>query len=237
LLFGFWELASRAGWLSPRFLGAPSTVFTTGWDMIRDGTLGSALRVSLQRVGWGLGLGIPIGAALAVAAGVSRVADDLLDGNIQMLRFVPIIGLQPLLILWLGIGETAKVSLIVLGVAFPIYINTYTSIRSRDPGYDELADVVGLGRGARLRRIVLPAALPGFIIGLRLAAAVAWLLLVFAEAINATSGLGYVMIKAETLGLANEIVVCIVVYSVLGLVTDALVRLLERKALRWQPGR
>jgi sulfonate transport system permease protein len=237
LLFGFWELASRAGWLDPRFLGAPSAVVTTGWDMVRDGTLGSALWTSVQRVGWGLGLGIPVGALLAVIAGVTRVGDDLLDGNVQMLRFVPIIGLQPLLILWLGIGETTKITLIALGVAFPIYINTYTSIRSRDPGYDELATVVGLSRSERLRRIILPAALPGFIIGLRLAVATAWLLLVFAEQINASSGLGYVMIKAETLGLADQIVVCIVIYSVLGLLTDAIVRFIERKALRWQPGR
>jgi sulfonate transport system permease protein len=237
VLFAFWELAARTGWLDPRFLGAPSAVLTTGWDMVRDGTLGSALWTSVQRVGWGLAFGIPAGAVLAIVAGVTRVGDDLLDGNVQVLRFVPIIGLQPLLILWLGIGETAKVSLIALGVAFPIYINTYTAIRSVDPGYDELASVVGLSRWDRVRRIVLPAALPGFLVGLRMASAVAWLLLVFAEQINASSGLGYVMIKAETLGLSNTIVVCIVVYSVLGLVTDALVRFFERKALRWQPGR
>jgi sulfonate transport system permease protein len=212
-------------------------VLTTGWDMVRDGTLGSALWTSVQRVGWGLAVGIPAGAVLAIVAGVTRVGDDLLDGNVQMLRFVPIIGLQPLLILWLGIGETAKVSLIALGVAFPIYINTSTAIRSVDPGYDELASVVGLSRWDRVRRIVLPAALPGFLVGLRMASAVAWLLLVFAEQINASSGLGYVMIKAETLGLSNTIVVCIVVYSVLGLVTDSVVRFVERKALRWQPGR
>ncbi len=237
VLFAFWEIASRAGWLDPRFLGAPTAVVTTGWDLLRDGTLTTALWASIQRVGWGLAIGIPAGALLAVAAGVSRIGDDLLDGNIQMLRFVPIIGLQPLLILWLGIGETAKISLIALGVAFPIYINTYSAIRSRDPGFDELADVVGLKRSDRLRRIILPAALPGFLVGLRMASAVAWLLLVFAEQINATSGLGYVMIKAETLGMSDTIVVCIVVYSVLGLIADALVRLVERRALRWQRGR
>src|SRR5262249_49952674 len=98
--------------------------------------------------------------------------DDLLDSNVQMLRFVPIIALQPLLILWLGIGETAKVSLIVLGVAFPVYVNTHAAIRSLDPKWAELADVVGLGPWARIRRVVVPGALPGFLVGVRLATAV-----------------------------------------------------------------
>ena len=237
LLFAVWELAADVGWLSPKVLAGPSTVLTAGLDMARDGTLGTALWASLQRVLWGLGLGVPIGAGLAVVAGLSRTADDLVDSNVQMLRFVPIIGLQPLLILWLGIGETAKISLIVLGVAFPIYVNTYAAIRSLDPGYHELSTVVGLGRGARIRRVVLPGALPGFIVGLRMATAVAWLLLVFAEQMNARSGLGYLMIRAQTFFQSDVIVVCLITYAVLGLLSDGLVRTIERRALRWQPGR
>ena len=236
-LFVLWEVASRAGWISPKVLAAPSSVFSTGVDLARDGTLGSALWASLQRVLWGLGLGIPAGAALAVVAGLSRTADDLIDANVQMLRFVPIIGLESLLILWLGIGETAKISLIVLGVAFPVYVNTYSAIRSLDPRWDELASVVGLGRRARLRRIVLPAAVPGFLVGVRMATAVAWLLLVFAEQLNASSGLGYLMIRAQTFFQSDVIVVCLVAYSALGLISDSLVRFLESRLLRWQPGR
>jgi len=237
IFFALWELASRVGWLSPKVLAGPSTVLTAGTDLIRDGTLGSALWASLQRVLWGLGLGIPIGAALAVVASLWRVGDDLVDANVQMLRFVPIIGLQSLLILWLGIGETAKISLIVLGVAFPVYVNTYSAIRSIDPRFHDLSDVVGLGWGARLRRVVLPGALPGFLVGVRMATAVAWLLLVFAEQINASSGLGYLIIRSQTFFQSDVIVVCLITYAVLGLLSDGIVRALERHFLRWQPGR
>jgi sulfonate transport system permease protein len=237
LVFAIWELAARAGWLSPQVLAGPSTVLTAGVDLIRDGTLGEAMWASLQRVLWGIALGVPIGAALALLAGLSKLADNLVDANVQMLRFVPIIALQPLLILWLGIGETAKISLIVLGVAFPIYVNTYTAIRQLDPGYHELADVVGLSRWDRVRKVVLPAALPGFLTGLRMATAVAWLLLVFAEQLNAQSGLGYLMIKAQTFFQSEVVVVCLIVYAILGLISDGIVRFLDRTLLRWQPGR
>jgi sulfonate transport system permease protein len=237
LLFAGWQLASSAGWLSPRVLAGPSAVLTVGWDLTRDGTLWAALRASLYRVLWGLGLGIPLGVVLALVSGLSRVGDDLVDANIQMLRFVPIIGLQPLLILWLGLGETTKVSLIVTGVAFPIYVNTATAIRSLHPGYRELADVAGLGRAALIRHVVVPGALPSFLVGLRLAAAVAWLLLVFAEQVNAHSGIGYLMIRAQLFFQSDVIVLCLVIYALLGLITDGLIRLLDRRLLRWQPGR
>lgn len=237
VLVALWELASVVGWISPRQLAGPSTVLTAGWDLARDGTLGEALWASLQRVLWGLGLGVPIGAALALIAGLSRVGDDLVDSNVQMLRFVPIIALQPLLIVWLGIGETVKVFLIMLGVAFPIYINTSNAIRSIHPGFHELAAVVGLGRLATIRRIVLPGALPGFLVGLRMAMAIAWLLLVFAEQINASTGIGYLMLRAQTFFQTDVLVVGLVVYAVLGLISDVILRNLERVLLRWQPGR
>ncbi|MCU1457905.1 MAG: binding-protein-dependent transport system inner rane component, partial [Actinomycetia bacterium] len=237
LFFGAWELAARVGWLSPDTLAAPSSVVSTGWRLAQDGTLGDALQASATRVLWGLAFGVPIGLALALIAGLWRLGDDLVDGNIQMLRFVPIIGIEPLLILWLGIGETAKITLIVLGVAFPVYVNTYLAIKNIDPAYEELAGVVGLGRLAFIRRVVLPAALPGFLAGLRLATAVAWLLLVFAEQLNAQSGLGFLMIRAQTFFQSDVIVLCLVIYAVLGLCTDAVVRAIDRKALRWQPGR
>jgi sulfonate transport system permease protein len=237
LLIGIWELASLAGWLKPQDLAGPSAVITTGAHLLANGTLETALWASVQRVFWGLAIGVPLGAALALASGLTRTGENLIDGNVQMLRFVPIIGLESLFILWLGVGETAKISMITLGVMFPIYINTFAAIRAIDPRYGELADVLGLGRWARIRRIVLPAALAGFLVGLRMAMAVAWLLLVFAEQINASSGLGYLMVQAQAFFESNVIVVCLACYAILGLLTDALVRALERVALRWQPGR
>ncbi len=237
LLLALWEAASLVGWITPQDLAPPSAVITTGAHLVANGTLPAALWASLQRVFWGLLIGVPLGALLALAAGLSRAGENLIDGNIQMLRFVPIIGLESLFVLWLGVGETAKIALITLGVMFPIYINTYAAIRSLDPRFGELADVIGLSQWARIRRIVLPAALPGFLVGLRMAMAVAWLLLVFAEQINATSGLGYLIVQAQTFFQSNVIVVCLVCYALLGLLTDALVRSIERVTLRWQPGR
>jgi sulfonate transport system permease protein len=237
LLVALWEIASLLGWIQPQELAAPTSVLTTGAHLIANGTLPSALWASLQRVFWGLAIGVPIGVALALAAGLSKLGERLIDGNVQVLRFVPIIGLESLFVLWLGVGETAKISMITLGVMFPVYINTYAAIRSIDPCYGELADVVGLGRWARIRRIVLPATLPGFLVGLRLAMAVAWLLLVFAEQINATTGLGYLIVQAQTYFQSNVIVVALACYAILGLLTDVFVRALEAVLLRWQPGR
>jgi sulfonate transport system permease protein len=237
LFFAVWELAVRVGWVNSRDLPAPSKVIEIGWDLLRDGTLGPAIWASLKRVLWGLAIGIPIATLLAVAAGLTRVGDDLIDRNIQMLRFVPVVGLMPLFIIWLGIGETVKVTLIVIAVAFPVYVNTYSAIRQIDPGYMELSRVVGLGKWQRIRRVVLPGAMPGFLVGIRLATAIAWLILVFAEQINATQGLGALIIKAQTFFQTDVIIVCLLVYAVLGLITDTLVRLLEKGLLRWQPGR
>jgi sulfonate transport system permease protein len=237
LFFALWELAVRVGWLNPKDLPAPSKVVDVGWDLLRDGTLGPAIWASLKRVLWGFAIGVPIATLLALAAGLSRLGDNLIDRNVQMLRFVPVIGLQSLFIIWLGIGETYKITLIVIGVAFPVYVNTYSAIRQINPGYIEVARVVGLGRWARIRRVVLPGAMPGFLVGVRLATAIAWLILVFAEQVNATQGLGALIIKAQTFFQTDVIIVCLLVYAVLGLITDTLVRLLEKGLLRWQPGR
>lgn len=237
LFFGVWEAAALIGWLQPQDLAAPSVVFTTGAHMLANGQLESAVWASLQRVLWGLVIGVPAGVLLAVAAGLTRSGENLIDGNIQMLRFVPIIGLESLFILWLGVGETAKVAPIALGVMFPMYIQIFNAIRGLDPGYDELAAVVGLTRAQRIRRIVLPGVVPAFFMGLRFAVAIAWLLLVFVEQINATNGLGYLMIQAETFFQSSIIVVVLITYALLGIISEVVVRLVERRFLRWQPGR
>lgn len=236
-LLAFWQLAAWAGWIDSRTLAGPVDVASTFWTMLTDGTLTSAIWASFQRVLLGMAIGVPIGVLLALFTGLSRLGEDLVDSPMHMLRFIPIIALQPLFILWFGIGQTAKVSLIVLGVIFPIYINTSTAIRSIDPKNLELARTLGLSRWATIRRVVLPAALPSFLVGLRMATAVAWLILVFAEQINAKNGIGYLMIRAQTFFQTDVIVVGLLVYSVLGLLSDVGVRAIEGRLLRWQPGR
>lgn len=236
-LLALWQIASTARWITERSLAGPLDVTSTFWDMLTDGTLTTAMWASLQRVVIGLIIGVAIGVLLALFSGLSRIGENLTDAPMHMLRFVPIIALQPLFVLWLGIGETTKISLIVLGTIFPVYVNTANAIRSIDPKNLELAHTVGLGRWATIRRVVLPAALPSFLVGFRLATGVAWLLLVFAEQINAKSGIGYLVIKAQTFFQTDVMVVCLLVYAVLGLLSDFGVRTLERRLLRWQPGR
>lgn len=237
LLVAVWQLLYNAGITTNQTLAGPSAVWHSAWQLISDGTLQRAVWVSLKRVLIGLAIGVPAGTVLALLAGLSRLGDDVVDTPMQMLRFVPIIGLQPLIIVWFGIGEAAKISLIVFGVIFPIYINTYHAIRGIDPKLRELGRVVGLGRFAVIRRLAIPGALPGFLVGLRLAFGVSWLLLVFAEQINARQGIGYLIVQAQSFYLTDEILVGLATYAVLGLISDLIVRGIERKALAWQPSR
>jgi sulfonate transport system permease protein len=237
VLIGLWQVASSTGVVTAETLAGPWSVLRVAWHLASNGTLGSAMWVSLRRVLVGLGIGVPVATALAVVAGLSRTGEDLVDAPMQMLRFLPIIGLEPLIVLWFGIGDAAKVSLIVFAVMFPVYINTYAAIRAIDPGYVELARVVGLGQPSFLRRVILPGALAGWLVGLRLSVAVAWLVLVFAEQINASNGIGYLMIRAQEFFQTDVILVGLAVYAVLGLASDAAVRFAERTALQWQPAR
>jgi sulfonate transport system permease protein len=235
VLVGLWQLLSSVGVLSSDTLAGPNQVVAAGWDLAKAGTLGSAIWASLQRVLVGLAIGIPLGAALSLVAGLSRGGEDLVDAPMQALRFVPVLGLEPLIVLWFGIGNTAKISLIVFGVIFPIYINTSVAIRQIDCRHLELGRTLGLGPVAVVRRVVLPAALPGFLVGLRMSVAVSWLILVFAEQINATNGIGYLIVKAQEFFQSDTIIVGLAVYAILGLISDAIVRAIERRALAWLP--
>ncbi|WBQ05292.1 ABC transporter permease [Kribbella sp. CA-293567] len=234
LLLISWSIGSATGLLDPRILSAPWTVVTTTGDLIADGRLQSNLLTSAQRALAGLGLGILLGTVLALLSGLSRVGEAILDGPIQIKRAIPSLALLPLLILWLGIGETMKVVTITLGVFVPIYIHTHNGLRTIDSRYVELAETVGLSRWHFIRRVVLPGALPGFLLGLRFAVTGAWLALVVVEQINSTSGIGYMMELARTYGQTDIIIVGLVLYGALGLLSDGAVRLVQRKALSWR---
>jgi sulfonate transport system permease protein len=229
-----WQLASSTGALPARLLAAPSTVLRSGWELIRSGQLGDALLVSLQRVIVGLVLGLAIGLTLGLLTGLSRWGELLLDPIVQALRTLPFLGLIPLFILWFGIGETPKIALVALGVTFPIYLNTFAGIRGVDARLIEAAATLGLGRGQRWVHVVLPAALPSILVGLRYALGIAWLSLIVGEQVNATAGLGYLINDAREFLRTDVVVVGLLVYAALGLATDAAVRLLERRALAWR---
>ena len=233
-LVAIWELASSTGWLSPKFLAAPSTAVLTGIDLLSNGTLADHFLASAQRAYLGLGIGVAIGLAMALAAGLSRIGEASLDGLVQIKRAVPTLALIPLAILWLGIGEAMKVALIASSVLVPIYINTHAALRGIDIRHVELARSVGLSRGAFLREVALPGALPGFFTGLRLAVTTCWTALVVLEQINTTEGIGYLMNRARDYGQTDVIVVGLAIYAVLGLGSDFAVRAWERRALSYR---
>ncbi|MBB5959389.1 sulfonate transport system permease protein [Saccharothrix tamanrassetensis] len=234
LVIAVWSTASATGWLDPRILSAPWTVVATGVELVDNGKLPDSVLTSLRRAGLGFLFGGVIGTALAIAAGLSRVGESLIDGTVQVKRAIPSLGLIPLLILWLGIGEGFKVVVIAIGVAVTIYIQTHASLTGIDNRYVELAEVVGLNRWQFVRKVVFPGALPGFFVGLRLGVTGSWLFLIVLEQINATSGIGYLMFQAQNYGQSDVIVVGLVVYGLFGFVSDALLRLAERRVLAWR---
>ncbi|PSK89647.1 sulfonate transport system permease protein [Murinocardiopsis flavida] len=233
LLVG-WQLGASLGILPERLLPAPSTVAATALGLLQDGSLVDAVGVSLQRVLTGFAIGATAGIALAVVVGLSRWGDNLVDPPLQMLRTVPIFGLIPLFILWFGIGETPKVALVALAVTIPLYVNTAAGIRGVDPKFRDVAHVLRLSRLGVIRHVVLPGSLPGLLVGLRLSLGSAWLALIVAEQINADAGLGFMINSAREFLRTDIVVLGLIVYSLLGLITDAFVRLLERRALVWR---
>ncbi|MFI0085815.1 ABC transporter permease [Streptomyces bobili] len=234
LLLALWAAASAAGRLDPGAVPAPWTVLETGARLWTDGTLTDDILTSLQRAGSGFAIGLTAGVLLALASGLTRTGEALIDGTVNLNRAIPTLGLIPLFILWLGIGETFKIAIIAIVVYIPIYLNTHAALSGIDHRFVELAEVQGLSKLAFIREIVVPGALPGFFVGLRLGVTGSWLGLVVLEQINATSGLGYLMFQAQNYGQSDVILVGLVVYGVFGLISDSVVRLIERRVLSWR---
>jgi sulfonate transport system permease protein len=230
-----WQAGSSCGLIPSRILASPVTVLQTAGGLVASGELGTNLLVSLGRVSLGLALGVTIGSCLALVSGLSKLGEEIVDAPMQMLRTLPFLALVPLFILWFGIGEVPKIALVALGSAFPVYLTLFAGIRGVDPKLIEAGRVFGLSRAGVIRNIVLPGALPSGLVGLRYALGVAWLSLVVAEQVNADAGIGYMINDARDFLRTDVIVVGLLVYALLGLLADSLVRLLERRALAWRP--
>lgn len=228
-----WEVASRSGALSAKILPAPEAVGQAAAQLIGSGELVRHFAVSLGRALQGLVIGGGIGFLLGLLTGALPLLERLLDGLIQMLRTIPNLALIPLVILWFGIGEEAKVFLIAIGVFFPIYLNTYHGVRTVDAGLKEMATVYGLRRVALFRTVLFPGALPSILIGLRFALGSMWLTLIAAEALAAESGIGFMTTTAREFMQTDIVLVGTLLYAVLGKAADLLVRLLERRLLAW----
>jgi sulfonate transport system permease protein len=229
-----WQLLSATGLIPQDVLPAPQLILDAGSQLIQNGKLAEALEVSGLRVVEGLLLGGLIGVALGVAVGLSRWFEATVDPPLQMVRALPHLGLIPLFILWFGIGELPKVLLVALGVSFPLYLNTFSAIRQVDPKFLETADVLGFSLWQRLHIIILPSAAPQVLVGLRQSLAIGWLTLIVAEQINADKGIGFLINNARDFLRIDIIIFCLVVYALLGITTDAIVRTLEQRALRYR---
>ncbi|RMI34891.1 ABC transporter permease [Nocardia stercoris] len=229
-----WQLGAR-GWLGTT-TPAPSEVLSAGWELIVSGELWRHLAASTRRVGVGLGIGIAIGLLLGAAAGLFRAAEDLVNGPLQALRMLPTLALVPVFIIWFGIGDTFKIALIVVAPIFPIYLNVLAGIRGVDRRLVEAAESLGLSRFQLTTRVVLPGALPQILVGLRQALGIGWLTLVVAEMQTTPVGLGFLMNDAKEYLRTDQIFLVLVIYAVLGLLTDLFVRLLEHRFLAWRNG-
>ncbi|ADT99116.1 ABC transporter permease [Mycolicibacterium gilvum] len=235
-ILAVWTIGSTSGLLNTDLFPPPSDVAVTAWHLLTDGGLALHVGTSATRVLIGTALGITVGVILAVLAGLTRTGEDLLDWSMQILKAVPNFALTPLLIIWMGIGEGPKIVLITMGVAIAVYINTYSGIRGVDQQLVEMAQTLEARRGTLITQVILPGAMPNFLVGLRLGLSSAWLSLIFAEMINTTEGIGFLMSRAQTNLQFDVSLLVIVIYAVLGLASYALVRLLERLLLSWRNG-
>jgi len=231
-----WELASIQGWLSSRVLPEPLAVLQAFERLLRSGELTQHVLVSTGRALAGLAVGGGLGLLLGLLTGSVRTAETLLDTSLQMLRNIPALALIPLVILWFGIDESAKLFLVAVGVFFPVYLNTFHGIRSVDAGLIEMARSYGLSGWQLYRQVILPGALPSILVGLRFALGLMWVLLIVAETISAQSGIGYLTMNAREFLQTDVVLVGILLYALLGKLADVLARGLEHWWLQWHPG-
>ncbi|MEJ5083107.1 ABC transporter permease [Ochrobactrum sp. MYb379] len=230
-----WQLASMSGLLSPRTLASPLEIAATALRLLMSGELATSLAVSFLRVLAGFSIALVIGIVLALLAGLSRIGEAIIDPPVQMLKAMPFLGLLPLFILWYGIGEAPKIGMVAFGSVFPIYLTLYGGIRSVDRKLIEAGRTLDLSTIDIIRHIIIPGAMPSLLVGIRYGLSIAWLSLVVAEQINASSGIGYILTYARDFLQTDVIVVCLLVYALMGLLTDGLVRAIETYSLRWRP--
>ncbi|EIC84783.1 aliphatic sulfonate ABC transporter permease SsuC [Serratia sp. M24T3] len=235
VLVASWQISVQAGWLSTRILPSPSAVIEAFWTLAKSGDLWVNLKISTYRALAGFVIGGSIGLLLGFITGLSRWGERLLDSSLQMLRNIPHLALIPLVILWFGIDESAKIFLVALGTLFPIYLNTYHGIRNIDRGLLEMSRSYGLSGFPLFWQVVLPGALPSIMVGVRFALGFMWLTLIVAETISANSGIGYLAMNAREFLQTDVVVVSIILYAALGKLADIVARSLEHVWLRWHP--
>ena len=235
LLLFIWQIASMIGILSAKILSAPSDVLLAAVELTQSGELFHHVWVSLGRAVYGFLIGGSIGFILGIVNGLFRTSEMLIDTSVQMLRNIPHLALIPLVILWFGIGEEAKVFLVALGVLFPIYINTYHGIKSVDSGLIEMGKMYGLNNVSLFFNVIFPGALSSILVGIRFSLGMMWITLIVAETISSTAGIGYMAMNAREFMQMDVIILSILLYAFLGKLSDMIARFLEQRWLKWHP--
>lgn len=233
-LLALWQASTASGLVTPDVLAGPREVISTFADLWADGQLQEALRVSLTRAGLGLAVGGSAGLVIGVLAGLTRLGEELLDSSMQALRAVPFLALVPLFVVWFGIEEASKILLIAVACTFPMYVNVSSGVRNVDRKIVEAARSFGLGRVRLVREVVVPGALPSLFAGLRLSTTLSVIALIAAEEINVTAGLGYLMNTAKDYMRTDVLALCVILYAMIGLTADLVLRLAERLAMPWR---
>ena len=229
-----WELAVRSGFANGRLVPPPSVIFQTLYELARTGELWRHTAVTLMRVLAGFGIGVAAGTLLGAMAGYSALTRRLVDPTLQALRAIPSIAWVPLFILWLGIFEASKITLIAVGVFFPVYLGVMGAILSVDRKIVEVGRAFRLSGPALVRRILLPAVLPAYIVSLRSGLGLGWMFVVAAEFMGASEGLGYLLIDGQQLGKPAQIVAAIIAFAILGKATDTILTASAAPFLRWE---
>lgn len=235
LLLIFWSWGAQSGFIDPRVLPGPWVAVTTSWQLLEEGRLQANLLISAERALDGLAFGTAAGVLAALITGLSKFGGYLLDGVVQVKRSIPLYAILPFFMLWFGIGESEKIIIIAVASFMPIYLQMHTALRNIDRRYVELAESLRVSYGDFLINVVLPGALPGFFLGLRFASMASWMALVVVEQVNATAGIGYMINLATSYAQTDVMLVGLVVYAVLGVTSDVLIRTAQKLVLSWQP--
>lgn len=234
IILAAWQTLFHLGYIKPIILPPPSRVVLTFWELLRSGAMLRHVGISVLRVLEGFGIAAVLGLGLGIAIGLSRTLDRMTDLIIQVTKPIPPLAWIPLAILWFGIGEESKVYIIFLGAFFPIVINTTAGIRQTDHKFIELARILEVPRGRFVRQVVIPGALPAIMTGLRVGLMVAWICVVAAELIAASSGIGYLIMDARQLSQSDVVLVGMITIGIIGKLMDSMIRRLEKRLISWR---
>ena len=230
-----WQVTAELGLVSRQVLPPPTQVVAAFAELIENGELQRALPASIGRSLAGLSIGGGIGLLIGLFAGLWKKGEEIFDAPLQMLRTIPFISAVPLFIILFGIDESVKIIIILVATIFPVYLNTYSGVRSVDPKLIEAARIFGLSHARIIRHVILPTAMPSILVGIRYAAGVSLLALVVSEQINARAGIGYILANANLNQRSDIIIAGIIVYAFLGILTDIVMRKVESSLLPWKP--